>query len=79
MLDYLYLLGGFILGTVILIVCYFIMRYTVVRLPLKPSFMFTGCFMYLMAFIFAGKAILELVEGKLFEPTLLSNVPEISG
>lgn len=78
MLDYLYLLGGFILGTVILIVCYFIMRYTVVRLPLKPFFMFTGCFMYLMAFIFAGKAILELIEGKLFEPTLLSNVPEIS-
>lgn len=76
--DYMYLLAGFIVGVIILIVCYFIMRYSVVKLPLKPFFMFTGIFMYLMAFIFAGKSILELIEGKLFEPTLLSGVPEIS-
>ena len=43
------------------------MRYTVVKLPLKPFFMFTGSFMYLMAFVFAGKSVLELIEGKLFE------------
>lgn len=54
------------------------MRYSVVKLPLKPFFMFTGSFMYLMAFIFAGKSVLELIEGKLFEPTLVANVPEIS-
>lgn len=77
-LDYVYLLGGFIAGAILLAVCYFIMRYTVVKLPLKPFFMFTGSFMYLMAFVFAGKSILELIEGKLFEPTLLAGVPEIS-
>lgn len=76
--SYFYLLGGFIVGVVILTICYFIMRYTVVKLPLKPFFMFTGTFMYLMAFIFAGKSILELIEGKLFEPTLLAGMPEIS-
>lgn len=54
------------------------MRFTVVKLPLKPFFMFTSCFMYLMAFLFAGKGVLELIEGKLFEPTLLTWVPEIS-
>ena len=54
------------------------MRYTVVKLALKPFFMFTGSFMYLMAFVFAGKSVLELIEGKLFEPTLISGVPEIS-
>ncbi|TCP95364.1 high-affinity iron transporter [Cricetibacter osteomyelitidis] len=75
--SYLYLLGGFTVGVVILAVCYFIMRYTVVKLPLKPFFLFTGSFMYLMAFVFAGKSVLELIEGKLFEPTLLSGVPEI--
>ena len=32
----------------------------------EPFFMFTGSFMYLMAFVFAGKGVLELVEGKLF-------------
>ncbi|MDU8925358.1 FTR1 family protein [Pasteurellaceae bacterium LIM206] len=76
--SYLYLLAGFAVGVVILAVCYFIMRYTVVKLPLKPFFLFTGGFMYLMAFIFAGKSVLELIEGKLFEPTLVPGVPEIS-
>ncbi|MBN6711221.1 FTR1 family iron permease [Haemophilus haemoglobinophilus] len=76
--SYLYLFAGFVLGAIILTICYFVMRYTVVKLPLKPFFMFTGSFMYLMAFIFAGKSVLELIEGKLFEPTLLANMPEIS-
>lgn len=31
-----------------------------------------------VAFIFAGKGVLELIEGKLFEPILVSGVPEIS-
>lgn len=75
--SYLYLLAGFVVGSIILVICYFIMRYSVVKLPLKPFFMFTGSFMYLMAFIFAGKSILELIEGKLFEPTLLPTFPEI--
>lgn len=77
-ISYFYLLAGFIIGVIILAICYFIIRYTVVRLPLKPFFMVTGCFMYFMAFVFAGKSVLELIEGKLFEPTLLHNIPEIS-
>ena len=76
--SFLYLLAGFVIGALALVVCYFIMRYSVVKLPLKPFFMFTGSFMYLMAFVFAGKSVLELIEGKLFEPTLLSGFPEIS-
>ena len=73
-----YLFGGFLVGALLLAVCYFIMRYTVVKLPLKPFFMFTGSFMYVMAFVFAGKSVLELIEGKLFEPTLINGVPEIT-
>ncbi|SUC10008.1 high-affinity Fe2+/Pb2+ permease [Pasteurella canis] len=76
--SYFYLLAGFFVGIIILAICYFIMRYTVVKLPLKPFFMFTGIFMYLMAFVFAGKSVLELIEGKLFEPTLITGIPEIS-
>ncbi|MFJ5365538.1 FTR1 family protein [Pectobacterium punjabense] len=72
------ILAGFAIGCVILLIAYVVMRYTIVKLPLKPFFMFTGCFMYLMAFVFAGKGVLELIEGKLFEPTLLTRVPEIS-
>ncbi len=73
-----YLFAGFLVGAFLLVICYLIMRYTVVKLPLKPFFMFTGIFMYVMAFVFAGKSVLELIEGKLFEPTLINNAPEIS-
>ncbi|MCK3658961.1 iron permease [Pasteurellaceae bacterium Pebbles2] len=76
--SYFYLFAGIIVGAVILLICYFIMRYSIVKLPLKPFFMFTGSFMYVMAFVFAGKSVLELIEGKLFEPTLIQGVPEIS-
>lgn len=75
--DNMALAGGFVAGCAILAVVYFIMRYTVVRLPLKPFFIFTGAFMYLMAFVFAGKSMMELIEGKLFQPTLISWAPEI--
>lgn len=77
-MSFVYLFAGLAVGAVLLAICYFVMRYTVVKLPLKPFFLFTGCFMYLMAFVFAGKSVLELIEGKLFEPTLVSGVPEIS-
>lgn len=77
--GHLSILGGFAAGCVLLLLAWLVMRYSVVRLPLKPFFMFTGGFMYLMAFVFAGKGVLELIEGKLFEPTLLQGAPEISG
>ncbi len=72
------ILAGFLVGCVVLLLVYLVMRYTVVKLPLKPFFMATGSFMYLMAFVFAGQGVLELIEGKLFEPTLLKNMPQIS-
>ena len=31
-----------------------------------------------MAFVFTGKGIMELVEGKIIEPTLVSWLPEFS-
>jgi high-affinity iron transporter len=70
--------AGFVIGCVVLLLAWLVMRYSVVRLPLKPFFMFTGSFMYLMSFVFAGKGVLELVEGKLFQPTLINGFPEIS-
>ena len=72
-LDYGYLVAGLAVGIIILAVIYLIMRYSVVRLPLKPFFIFTGIFMYLMAFIFAGKGVAELIEGKAFTPTLIGD------
>jgi high-affinity iron transporter len=70
--------SGLAVGIAVLIAIFFVMRYSVVKLPLKPFFIFTGSFMYLMAFVFSGKGVLELIEGKLFEPTLMPGLPEIS-
>ena len=75
--GHLAIVAGFAIGCVVLLVAWLVMRYSVVKLPLKPFFMFTGSFMYLMAFVFAGKGVLELIEGKLFQPTLLPGMPEI--
>ncbi|SIO92998.1 FTR1 family iron permease [Vibrio spartinae] len=72
------ILSGLGVGIVILTVIFFLMRYSVVKLPLKPFFIFTGGFMYLMAFVFAGNGVLELIEAKVFNPTLIEAVPQIS-
>lgn len=70
--------AGFVIGCVVLLLTAGDARYSVVRLPLKPFFMFTGSFMYLMAFVFAGKGVLEARwGGKLFQPTLINGFPEI--
>ncbi len=71
------ILGGFTFGCLLLAIIYLLMRFSMARLPLKPFFIVTGAFMYLMAFIFAGKSMMELIEGKLFQPVLWSWVPEI--
>lgn len=69
--------GGLGVGIIILAIIFLVMRYSVVKLPLKPFFLFTGGFMYLMAFVFAGKGVLELIEAKIFNPTLVDSVPQI--
>ena len=73
-LDYGYLFAGLAVGIIALAIIYLIMRHSVVRLPLKPFFMFTGIFMYLMAFIFVGKGIAELINGKLFAATAIKGI-----
>lgn len=69
--------GGFVLGGLLLVAVYLGMRYGAVRLPLRPFFLGTGALLYYMAFVFAGKGVMELAEGKLFEPTLISWIPSV--
>lgn len=73
-LGYVALVSGFLIGVVILAVAYFIMKFTAIKLPIRAFFLFTGVFIYLMAFVFIGKGIMEFVEGKLFEPTLIEGL-----
>ncbi len=72
------ILAGFIVGCIALVIIYLVMRFTSVRLPFRAFFLFTGGLLYLMAFVFAGKAIMEFVEGGVLEPTLVSGMPQIT-
>ncbi|WP_232011452.1 FTR1 family iron permease [Moritella yayanosii] len=76
--GYFMIAAGFAVGCVILGIAYLLIRYTVVKLPLRPFFICTGGLLYLMAFVFAGKGMLELIEGKLFQPILISEFPQIT-
>lgn len=69
--------GGFALGCGLLAVIYALMRFGAMKLPIRPFFMATGALLYALAFVFAGKGMMELVEGKVLEPTLVSWLPEI--
>ncbi|PKU21441.1 FTR1 family iron permease [Telmatospirillum siberiense] len=68
--------GGFALGCLGLAVIYWGMRAGALRLPIRPFFQATSALLYLMAFVFAGKGVMELVEGKIFTPTLIPWAPE---
>jgi high-affinity iron transporter len=69
--------GGFVIGCIALAGIYLAMRYGAVKLPIRPFFLFTGALLYYMSFVFAGKGVMELISGKLFEPTLVSWMPTI--
>ncbi len=69
--------GGFVLGCGLLVGIYLGMRYGAVRLPIRPFFLVTGALLYYMSFVFTGKGVMELIEGKIFEPSLISWMPTI--
>lgn len=74
-MDYVALASGFLVGVVGLLVMYFVMKFTAIKLPIKMFFMATGTLIYVMAFIFIGKGVMEFVEGKVLEPTLIDGMP----
>lgn len=57
------IMAGMVAGAVLLAVVYVLMSRFGVRLPLRPFFAVTSTFLYVMAFIFAGKGIAELQAG----------------
>lgn len=69
--------GGFVAGSVVLVAIYLAMRYGAVKLPIRPFFLCTGALLYYMAFVFAGQGVMELIEGKMFQPSLISWMPTI--
>lgn len=66
------LVGGFAVAAVALAIIYLAINRFGVRLPLRPFFAVTSGFLYLMAFVFAGKAIAELQESGMMTSTALA-------
>jgi high-affinity iron transporter len=69
--------GGFVTGCVLLLGIYLVMRHGAVRLPIRAFFLATGGLLYYLSFVFAGKGVMELVEGKLFVPSPVSWMPTL--
>lgn len=68
---------GFIVGVVILFIAYFLIKAFSIKVPIKQFFMGTSIIIFYMSIVFVGKGVMELVEGKLFIPTLVNDVPTI--
>jgi high-affinity iron transporter len=63
--------GGIVIGSVVLIGLYIAILRLGLRLPMKPFFAVTGALLYYMAFVFAGKGIAELQEGRIVGTTVV--------
>lgn len=70
--------GGFGVGCLGLGAIYVVMRLGAMKLPIRPFFLATGGLLYLMAFVFAGKGVMEFVEGRVIQPTLVPWLPEFT-
>jgi high-affinity iron transporter len=70
-------LAGILLGSAVMVVVYLAINRFGVRLPLKPFFGVTSAFLYYMAFVFAGKGVAELQEGRLLPTTIVSWAPRV--
>ena len=61
----------------ILALVYFGMRIGARKLPIRSFFVVTSALLYVLAFVFAGKGVMELIEGKVLQPSFIPGFPEI--
>jgi len=71
------MLGGFWAGASALVACFYIIKYTSMRLPIGPFFAATSVLLYYLAFSFTGKGVLELQEAGIVPSTPVDMVPVI--
>ena len=66
---------GFGAGCIVIAILFFALQHGVLKIPLKPFFLFTSILMYLLAVSFAGSGIKELQEGGVFSQTPIEAIP----
>ncbi|MDR3345990.1 MAG: FTR1 family iron permease [Campylobacteraceae bacterium] len=70
--------AGLVIGLVLLTILFFALKAGAVKIPIKPFFVITSAIIFYMSVTFTGKGIMELVEGKIIEPTILEGFPTIT-
>ncbi|MEK0305946.1 FTR1 family iron permease [Bifidobacterium favimelis] len=66
---------GFAAAAVLLVIIFALIRFTSVRIPIRPFFIITSALMAIMVVIFAGGGVHALIEGDLVPATYLPGVP----
>jgi high-affinity iron transporter len=66
---------GFAAAAVVLVLLFLLIRFTSVKIPIRPFFMITSALMAVMVVIFAGGGVHALIEGDIVPATYLPAVP----
>ncbi|CAM2744726.1 FTR1 family protein [Actinomyces slackii] len=66
---------GFAAGAAVLVVIFLLIRYTSVRIPLRPFFLITSIMLSLLVVVFAGGGSHALLEGDVIPATYLQGWP----
>lgn len=66
---------GALAASVVLVAVFLLIRFTSVRIPLRPFFLVTSAFMGVLVVVFAGGGVHALIEGDLIDGTYLSGMP----
>lgn len=70
-------LAGFLIGSIALVIIFIFFKYGVLKIPLGAFFAVTSTLLYYLAFVFAGKGILELQNAGWINITPVMNFPTV--
>lgn len=68
---------GFLVGCGLLVVLFLLFKYGSLKIPIKTFFTVTSILLYYLAFVFAGKGIVELQTAGVLEATPVKYIPTI--
>ena len=69
--DFSAIFAGLGVGLFIIVILYFLLKAGAIRLPVKQFFYITSYIIFYMVFVFTGKGVAELIEGKFITPSFL--------
>lgn len=68
-LDFASIFAGLGIGMLVLVGLYFLLKARAIKVSTQKFFYFTSYLIFYMIFVFTGKGVVELIEGKIVSPT----------